>query len=803
MLIPIALAILGFLWLLHRLLLLLSLPLEKSIKVLNVSIPTVPLVSIDKVSHSSMVIHWDSPVDEDDADHSTDPVSSGPPILQHASPKTISHYVLYINGIQAAVINGDRHSCVINGLFPESNYQVDIVAFNMANFRSKSSPVHVKTGPNNMSELDHPDQLLDVLIPHDERETVTKKSTLRQTSPATRSRSNTADQENLKSRIHPHLITDIGELKFLLETGLDTVRSLSKASKELETDFLEEESVLIAARNEARERRKLEDQNRSSLRQEIKFLEETRMKTENRISSDQTKLETRRRKIQEKKSEMKQWKVLLAEKRAAKEKLEEREPVELETLKLQVEELNKEIFKLQIEVHDVEEDIKYDLANRKKQETLKQQLQALFEQLRTHTDTETGTLKPEGRTLFEELCKLRPDWEQDFKNEFSLDDQFDSQWKVLRNTDKEKIETLRQQVDEKHSRPSSQYENFGAFNDGSISNILSTAMNRMNTPLSYNGLSPEPTLSSSPPVWNSPINLQTNQMDMFRNLLDKPQSAESPHSHVSNFDFSAINYNDNMMFGLPTTVNPIIPGTTDDQVFPNGLVPGMSTSPSMRDSSKFFGSINSQRHIRSNGSSIDRIGTADSPQDPPPHLGFDLSRARSTSFGSSIWNNSANNSNWGSMNILNTPLNDEMTPKIYFESEDPMPKPSSNASSPSFLKTKLFKFGSSPTKTGTKSTEGDDSSVATDEELQSGSGSGSGSGPNSMGSGLLGSGFGSRSSRFFKLKKNQSEDSPLEPASDSSSSGNVLARRLSFAFKRGDKDKDSKGESVIEEEDED
>ncbi|KAG7878804.1 hypothetical protein KL938_003947 [Ogataea parapolymorpha] len=790
MLVLVVLALLGFLWLLNRLLVLLSVPLDRSIKYLNVSIPPVPLISIDKVTHSSMVLHWDYPVDDDDHEQTAD----GPPVLSHTSPKSISHYLLYINGIQTAVIDGNLQSCVISGLNPESNYQVDLVAFNIANFRSKSSPVYVKTGKNDMAEPDHPDELLNVLIPDDERETVTKKSTFRQKSPASRSRSNTVDQENYKARIHPHLITDINELKFLLETGLEAVRSLTRAGKELETDFVDEEASLLAARNEAKERRKLEDQNRSSLRQEIKFLEETRMRSESRIASDQTKLATRRRKIEEKRRQMQEWEAILAEKRAAKEQLAAAEPAELETLKLQVEQLNKDIFRLQTEIHDVEEDIKYESANRKRLDALKQHLQGLFESLRTCIDEQTGILRPEGQAVLATIIGLKPDWEQDLKNEFTLDEHFELQWRALRQNDKEKIDHLKRQLDEKRSRPSSQYEGLGSYNDGSISNILSTAMSRMNTAMSYNTLSPEPVVSTSPKVWNAPAG---GQRDMFFNLLDQPQSSESPPpSHMSNFDFlpdlnipgARMGYGDNLMFqdsssfGMQPTMNAILPNTSDDQLFANGLDLGMSTSPGVRDSSKFFGSLGSHRKMKSSGS------VADSSQDAA--MDFDLSRARSTSFGSSIWNNGGSNSNWASMNILDKQLSGDMVPKIYIENEEKQDKV---PSSPSFFKNKLFKFGTSPTKTATKSSDrSEDTSVGAEEELSSGSMSSSAT------PGLLSSSFGSKSSRFFKLKKNQSDDQALDTRPDSPS-GNLISRRLSFAFKRGDKDKDPKNDSIIEE----
>ncbi|OWB57691.1 hypothetical protein B5S28_g3657 [[Candida] boidinii] len=192
MFIPIVLAIFGFFWLLNRFLSLLLVPITKIIKSLNISIPTVPLISVDKVSDNSMVLHWNSsPSVFDDNEKETENEKTqltidGPPILQNTSPSAISHYVLYINGLKSAIIDGNSKSCVVEGLLPDSNYQVDIVAFNMANFRSKSSPIYVKTRKTPILNIDgnpidritgssttnHPDDLLFVLAGEQDQEVI-------------------------------------------------------------------------------------------------------------------------------------------------------------------------------------------------------------------------------------------------------------------------------------------------------------------------------------------------------------------------------------------------------------------------------------------------------------------------------------------------------------------------------------------------------------------------------------------------------------------------------------------------------
>ncbi|GME97635.1 unnamed protein product [[Candida] boidinii] len=486
MFIPIALAIFGFFWLLNRFLSLLLVPITKIIKSLNISIPTVPLISVDKVSDNSMVLHWNSsPSVFDDSEKDTENektqlTTDGPPILQNTSPSAISHYVLYINGLKAAIIDGNSKSCVVEGLLPDSNYQVDIVAFNMANFRSKSSPIYVKTRKNPILNIDgnpidritgssttnHPDDLLFVLA-GGKNDKITKHPSFRQSSPhdRTRSRSNTIDRDinntsssnnhnnnnnnnnmAVSTSIAPNLITDIEELRFLLETGLDEVRELMKSYKESSNEFKEEESNLLAEREEARERRKIEASNRTSLKNEIKYLEEARRKSENKVSQNQSKLQERLKKINKKEEEIEKWKLILKQKTENYDNLSRNENFEKTKLNLKIENLNKDIFSIQSENHDIEEDIKDELANRKKLDLLKQQLTSLFETLKKATDMKSGLVGGDGVKAFDSITAIKPEWKEDILRQIVLDSEAESHWRALQQKEFRRYAQLKNEL---------------------------------------------------------------------------------------------------------------------------------------------------------------------------------------------------------------------------------------------------------------------------------------------------------------------------------------------------------------------
>lgn len=487
MLIPFLFAFAGLCWLAHRFSSLLSISLEKAVKTLNVCVPNVPLISIDKVSFNRIALHWDSGVGRlnveagrngggnlsnssstpDGSFEGTNNVSGtestvdGPRKLPQVSPHAISHYVLYINGIQTAVIDGNKQSCVLNSLTPDTNYQVDLVAFNMTNFRSRSCPIYVKTAarddPKSVQNslggsLDHPDALLRTLVPnpgdlvvHEAFRSRSRSSTIDGSSSAGFDSANNSSIQQEPTRTPPNLITDINELKFLLESGLEEVKSLIHSHRNMEREFKEEEEALILARREAKQRRKIEDSNRANLRQEIKYLEEQRMKSENKLSASRQKLNVRLKKIHLKEDQIESWNKDIDRMKEEKQKILEKDhPEQMDKLQHQIQELNKVSFSLQVEMHDFENEVKSLMASKKQLDVQKHKLGVLFEELDKHTDSQTGVLEPEGQEILEKLLLLKPEWSKELTDEvFTIDKQIEAEWKVLQKKEFGRVEMLR------------------------------------------------------------------------------------------------------------------------------------------------------------------------------------------------------------------------------------------------------------------------------------------------------------------------------------------------------------------------
>ncbi|VEU20468.1 DEKNAAC101281 [Brettanomyces naardenensis] len=972
MLISLILAVLGFIWLAHRLSSLLSVRLDRAVRALNISVPNVPLISVDKVIYNSIVLHWDcagndsesketkesNPIKESTS--STVPTGAavgassasslptptsfdGPPLLSQASPASLSHFLLYINGLQAATVSGEKQSCTLEGLNPDTNYQIDLVAFNMAGFRSRSSPIFVKTAaltdsltfPPSGSALDHPDALLRALLPR-----ASKPGQLMvHEAFRSRSRSSTVDGSTGSPfepveplRTPPNLITDINELKFLLESGLDEVKSLIRSYKEAEQEFKEEESGLVLARSEARQRRRIEDSNRANLRQEIRYLEEQRMKTENRLSGDRRKLEVRLKKMEQKQAQITLWEDSISEMQRKKEERSLEQPLKLEQLTNEIQEFHKEVFSLQAETHGLDTELKEDLNQRRQLDTQKEELAAMFTTIDRETDVQTGLLKPEGQEELDKLLKARPEWSEELMEEvIGIDKRSESQWRELQQREFQKVESLKREMEELgngHPLVVNASANGSNSNSNSISN---------NSGSFYGVSSPSATYAGSP-QWQ-PIQLQLRLSEespsdlnlLPQNLIDGEELNATNNSSVNNVNVGSPGSIDMLSNGMYSDVSGVeYPLTSLSALASNASnlgvaaavsstgtagVPSVGTAngPSLGSPQSLRGSplqpsdsVLSAPFLEINGQNASTYGTHSvfdgftaavgsnnsniSLGNSPPQSNKErtvaqlsklldtftrnsvgagdvssagnsvdygrnslelISRARSTSIGSSIWSNSkaasafaANgsiNSNWGSsLGVMASSEKPDIvqSPKEHVHSRlknwgtastestgstgstvdesGSLSEQDQHQSSPSFFKGRLFKFGASPTKSASK-TSGKSSFAITEPSDESG-------GPSDLhSSGHIVSSLGSRSSRFFKLgtrkasvhSQNSTSGSSAsgEPGSSkeaegvtgigaSNSSGGMFSRKLTFGFMR-DKEREVKTDKIDEADEED
>lgn len=1066
MLIPFLFAFAGLCWLAHRFSSLISISLEKAVKTLNVCVPNVPLISIDKVSFNRIALHWDSGIgrfnseagknaagnvsnSSNTPDGSYEGTNSGPNTeaniegprkLPQVSPHAISHYVLYINGLQTAIIDGNKQSCVLNGLTPDTNYQVDLVAFNMTNFRSRSCPIYVKTAARDDPKfaqnglggsLDHPDALLRTLVPdpgdlivHEAFKSRSRSSTIDGGSSFGFDSANNSGVQQEPTRTPPNLITDINELKFLLESGLEEVKSLIRSHRNMETEFKEEEEALILARREAKQRRKIEDSNRANLRQEIKYLEEQRMKSENKLSANRQKLNVRLKKIHLKEDQIDAWNKEIDKMKEEKRTILEKDhPEQMDKLQYQIQELNKVSFSLQVEIHDFENELKSLMKSKKQLDTLKQKLGDLFRLLDEQTDLQTGVLQPEGQETLEKLLLLKPDWSKELTDEvLTIDKQMEAEWKELQKKEFGRVEMLRNSRNSSYSNgvsnpdadsdvkwsestsdlnrllPQSLIDDDFDYNVGAVRQPVASAAQSpvssaipsqdvsMDSPVNFSsvGVLQQPISNS----YNSSLNAQPISHD-DRNIsgLSQPQNSDFGNSNstavghkaASSLDILAGLYNNdmnasNMNYSTITSLSALASKASEMAANQNsGVMSPQSLravqlhptdsaiSASLLDMGNTLGMPSNRRsmldgfsRISSAGGSIMALGSSP-PTQTDPAIGLSVSnsqfsrlfssptndiaaaragnvgtvspvdrgrssleyvtRARSTSFGSSIWSNggvnskgiNANNheslgnpdksessatniadwtvgSGWGtSMGNLGEPISlvasSSSAPRTAPESMSNKDSKqhnhnwlhnwglssatdeSANGSSKleegdslkydeeqhqgsqSFFKNKIFKFGMTPTKAKNSAKSGPEITVSEDKDAVDNQ-SNTDSPRSGESNGHLGSGFGSRSSRIFKLgsrkasfhsmgsgKSNISgetngstavgEDASVNEDGENnhsggksgkrgssgsdSSSGSVFSRKLSFPFKKDKEKEEASGrlEEVKEEDEED
>ncbi|KAF6009097.1 hypothetical protein HII12_003671 [Brettanomyces bruxellensis] len=1029
MLIPFLFAFAGLCWLAHRFSSLISISLEKAVKTLNVCVPNVPLISIDKVSFNRIALHWDSGIgrfnseagknaagnvsnSSNTPDGSYEGTNSGPNTeaniegprkLPQVSPHAISHYVLYINGLQTAIIDGNKQSCVLNGLTPDTNYQVDLVAFNMTNFRSRSCPIYVKTAARDDPKfaqnglggsLDHPDALLRTLVPdpgdlivHEAFKSRSRSSTIDGGSSFGFDSANNSGVQQEPTRTPPNLITDINELKFLLESGLEEVKCLIRSHRNMETEFKEEEEALILARREAKQRRKIEDSNRANLRQEIKYLEEQRMKSENKLSANRQKLNVRLKKIHLKEDQIDAWNKEIDKMKEEKRTILEKDhPEQMDKLQYQIQELNKVSF------------------------SSRQICKPVFYSRKV-------------RKTLEKLLLLKPDWSKELTDEvLTIDKQMEAEWKELQKKEFGRVEMLRNSRNSSYSNgvsnpdadsdvkwsestsdlnrllPQSLIDDDFDYNVGAVRQPVASAAQSpvssaipsqdvsMDSPVNFSsvGVLQQPISNS----YNSSLNVQPISHD-DRNIsgLSQPQSSDFGNSNstavghkaASSLDILAGLYNNdmnasNMNYSTITSLSALASKASEMAANQNsGVMSPQSLravqlhptdsaiSASLLDMGNTLGMPSNRRsmldgfsRISSAGGSIMALGSSP-PTQTDPAIGLSVSnsqfsrlfssptndiaaaragnvgtvspvdrgrssleyvtRARSTSFGSSIWSNggvnskgiNANNheslgnpdksessatniadwtvgSGWGtSMGNLGEPISlvasSSSAPRTAPESMSNKDSKqhnhnwlhnwglssatdeSANGSSKleegdslkydeeqhqgsqSFFKNKIFKFGMTPTKAKNSAKSGPEITVSEDKDAVDNQ-SNTDSPRSGESNGHLGSGFGSRSSRIFKLgsrkasfhsmgsgKSNISgetsgstavgEDASVNEDGENnhsggksgkrgssgsdSSSGSVFSRKLSFPFKKDKEKEEASGrlEEVKEEDEED
>lgn len=477
------LAVAGLVWLANRVRVLLRLPVDSAMRLLPIPVPTVPLISVNKITDSSIFIHWDSYEEADaDQDDNTEDLVYG---------NTISHFILYINGLETQTISGKQNSCTLQDLKPGSHYQIDLVCYNILGYKSRSSPIYVKTSSNSVLDttdegLAYPESVIRSLLNGDELKAMVK---VEQTATRARSRaasvnenvtknknlskplaqnsvSNKQDDDNksknsnklvpFKKHSHlPHLTTDINDLKWMLESALDEYNSIIKSYQNYAAEIKEEEATLCIDRDGAKKRKKYEDASKASLRQEIKLLEEQKLKTNIRFNKDEKRLEDKKAKIAKQKDQIETWKNEMETMAQKVESFKTEKPKKLSDLQSEIDQQ-----KMVNESHhkrfaSLENELKVALNDRKHLDNVKKQLETLINNLPNYFNPNTGLYNADGIEAIESIIKLMPTWGEQLRDELIIKDQnIFNAWKkeedeLIRNANQHQKFQIQQKEKEK------------------------------------------------------------------------------------------------------------------------------------------------------------------------------------------------------------------------------------------------------------------------------------------------------------------------------------------------------------------
>lgn len=804
------LAIAGIMWLSHRFKMIVQMPVGSSMRSLSIPIPTVPLISVNKITHSTVFLHWDSYSDDEGKD---------------VNPNSISHYILYVNGIQSNVINGRQQSCTIENLIPSKNYQIDLVTFNVSGYQSRSSPIFIKTSFKKVNSikdegLNYPDSIIKSLLDDDELKSIvrvdnfksrSRSGSLTENTNGSGNNANNSSNSSNNKLVHvnlPHLTSDINELKWMLETALAEYNSLLIANNEASIEFNEEELNLSATRNEAKERRRYEDTSKASLRQEIKLLEEQKLKANTRLNKDEKKLEEKKLKIIKQNEDIAKWELKMNEMKESITRFKNEKPQLIEKYQREIEELNKMTFTNFSNFHEIENDLKTEISDRKQLEVTKKKLETLITQLPGCFNFNTGLYNADGIEIIESIIKLFPTWGEQLRDELIIKDQdIFNLWKkgedeLIRAA---KGHSLPVQTSSLSVPTSSPPLSTTAIPSNSLGHVLNpTNSGSINSQSIFN-VSPDLQFASidhshkripsnhswgGSDVWSIP-NLNVNDQNIINllgdNLFSAPnQISSSPNltNPLSGYDYSSPQQQQSQHQQQQAVAQPA-PSITSITALSNNakqlmhktsngslgglLLDGLQTSPLQMTTPQ---SAPQQPTDWTNTSTTNPFSYVDNG-----------GRGRSGS-NRTIWSNnnsiltnsgSLNGNNGGIHSLLNGSL--QMTTEPYYPNgvnTEPQNASDDDHHSSSFsLKSKIFKFGMSPHKTlSNKTSVTNDEDIITDEDGTSNfhkhsksTESSSTNGGSNSGGGFLASGL-TTTSRFFKKHRLSTgtsfPDAPIE-----------------------------------------
>lgn len=425
-------------WLLQRFYTLTRVPVDDLVKILKIEIPKASKISIDNITNDKAYLHWDLPSIE----------------------QKIVNFIVYLNGTQVSLLSGTESHVCLQNLESNTSYKLDLVCVNNLGYKAKSDSVYIKTKSDDLEFkinkvlLENPDTLFKYLTEKDSLN-VEKLITPFSVNPnvegrSSRSRSNTVNslnENNITSNtstyaelLDPKSIDDIEELRYHLESGQEELHTILGQQSQIYQDFKDYEATLIQERDFLRERKKLEDGSRQSMKNEIKMLDETRRLTELRKSKQEKLLSDKMKSIEKMESDLKLWNEKIDEFQEKKDEIEKNDPIIQKEIEIDIELKKLKIKECNSEISELDDKIKYLNAQKKQQENLSS-FTKLFKKLSTHTDDQ-GSVDNEGIKALEAMKLLNIDVYNKVKDSISTDNKLEAEWRAQQQREVNRCQKL-------------------------------------------------------------------------------------------------------------------------------------------------------------------------------------------------------------------------------------------------------------------------------------------------------------------------------------------------------------------------
>ncbi|QID84496.1 hypothetical protein GRS66_007000 [Saccharomyces pastorianus] len=461
--------VLACLWLSYRLYKFLTIPVASIVSTLKIKIPPATKVSIDKIATDSLTIHWEN-----------EPVKAENGGV--GARNFISHYLLYLNNTQLAIFPNNPNSlytcCSITGLEAETQYQLDFITINNKGFINKLPSIYCMTKAREANET--------LKTRKWRRNTVTASTAIQppnlkadlssltshcsSVSLSAFASNNTGSSTSNSSPLPAY--TSLTTLKDLDSFSIDDLKKILICAQEDLHDVLSQQTSLLQDFQESKVELELELDNlkthwsheidlRKSLKSNIKSLENSKLLTDLKIEKLSKKIDKSREKISKMRNDMQDWSQEDAE-LLSQDTIKEKYLRLLNEANASVAKVNQQVLSLQKEISNMEESNKKLNATRKSLVTsivvnanvendkpiASGELSAVLKKLLDFTQEKNGFSSTSGEEF---LSKLNADSSliRLIKQELSIDQDSETNWKSQRSNFLKKISILENQFNER------------------------------------------------------------------------------------------------------------------------------------------------------------------------------------------------------------------------------------------------------------------------------------------------------------------------------------------------------------------